>query len=47
MLSSMNDEERRVAAQTLNRQSGPGGPTTEHLRRIQESMRRSFGEDVH
>jgi hypothetical protein len=42
----LNDDEKRVLVQTLNRR-GPGGPEAEALRWLQQSMRRSLGEDVH
>jgi hypothetical protein len=42
----LNDDEKRVLVQTLNRR-GPGGPETEALRSLQQSMGRSLGEDVY
>jgi hypothetical protein len=43
---NLNDDEKRVLVQILNRRSVSGGPTAEALRRVQENMRRSLGEDV-
>jgi hypothetical protein len=42
----LNDDEKRVLVQTLNRR-GPGGPKAEPLRLLQQNMRRSLREDVH
>ena len=43
---NLNDDEKRVVVQILNRRGGSGGPTAEALRWVQENMRRSLGEDV-
>jgi hypothetical protein len=44
---NLNDDEKRVLVQILNRRSGSGGRTTEALRWLQQNMRRTLGEDVH
>jgi hypothetical protein len=44
---NLNDDEKRVLIEILNRRGGSGGPTAESLRRLQENMRRSFDKNVY
>jgi hypothetical protein len=44
---NLNDDEKRVLVEVIDRQSGQTGGKAEYIRLLQENMRHSLGEDVH